>query len=382
MENKSLFLTDYIKQEPEEEFIINLPPFQSNKRLLGGKKKKTDEDVEKLAERRRRRRRVKQNVRPTTNSNKIFVCDICGETKTEKRRMREHLHVHIKSFKCECGKLFGCEKALKSHKRIHEEFREMFECSFCPAIYSNIGTLKYHVKHYHLSTENQFKCEQCEYVGKTRHLLIRHLRSHLRAFKCTQCEKDFCRKEGLKNHMKFHERPETFVCLCTRVFKKLNAYSNHMRMAHKPGQPIEVYDVNLSCKICNKKFTEKGNLIRHIKMHQGDKPMTKCPICSKVFAADSLKRHLDRHQIKEKGRSFKCLKCPKKYFTSKDLKYHLNFHEKKLSCDLCGDRFALKSAIRYHILVHINPDIFKCNICQRRCLTKSHLNHHKKKMHA
>lgn len=376
MEEKSLFLTENIKQEPEEEFVIILPSFKSDETLLGIKR--PEKVTKKITG--RRNKDSSKNGENVEKKSKEFVCDLCGRNKKKKSQMIRHLHAHAKPFINECGESFSQSCLLDIQKLSHQKNRPMFGCDLCSAIYSNESSLYQHVKDYHSSTGETFMCEKCDYRGKTRRHLKRHQKSHERAFKCTKCEKDFCRNEGLKNHMKSHDRPDSWVCLCTRVFNSLRAFSRHKKMVHKPGQPIKLEDGKICCKICNRNFTEKGNLARHIKIH-GVVIKTKCPICSKMLIADSMKRHMRRHQTKDEGRRFKCHQCSKRYFTDSDLKYHWKFHEKKFLCDFCDGRFALKKDIRNHVLIHMNPDTFKCKICLKRFSNKSYLNFHTRKFH-
>ncbi|NXR78735.1 IKZF2 protein, partial [Pycnonotus jocosus] len=53
-------------------------------------------------------------------------------------------------------------------------------------------------------------------------------------------------------------------------------------------------------------FTQKGNLLRHIKLHSGEKPF-KCPFCSYACRRrDALSGHLRTHSGE---RPFQCQQC-------------------------------------------------------------------------
>ena len=64
-----------------------------------------------------------------------------------------------------------------------------------------------------------------------------------------------------------------------------------------------------NCDICNRGFTVKRTMKRHIAaVHGGIKPFKKCNTCDKVFAhTSSLKRHVT--SVHEEEKSFKCVIC-------------------------------------------------------------------------
>ncbi|KAK9887301.1 hypothetical protein WA026_021609 [Henosepilachna vigintioctopunctata] len=54
-----------------------------------------------------------------------------------------------------------------------------------------------------------------------------------------------------------------------------------------------------TCTICEKSFSQKGNLIRPLRMHDGVKPFT-CELCGHKFEQKAnLKKHLDAHSDKK-----------------------------------------------------------------------------------
>ena len=59
------------------------------------------------------------------------------------------------------------------------------------------------------------------------------------------------------------------------------------------------YEKPYACNICEKRFTDKGNLAKHKIIHTGEKPY-KCEICGKAFSQSS---NLVRHKRAHKGNS-------------------------------------------------------------------------------
>ncbi|VDI81900.1 Hypothetical predicted protein [Mytilus galloprovincialis] len=73
----------------------------------------------------------------------------------------------------------------------------------------------------------------------------------------------------------------------------------------EPSPSTEAKEVH--CDVCNKKFSTKANLKRHIRRHNGS--MLECSECSKQF---DTKYHLENHRkLSHTAFNYKCSKCPK-----------------------------------------------------------------------
>ena len=63
---------------------------------------------------------------------------------------------------------------------------------------------------------------------------------------------------------------------------------------NKPPFLCEWVDAETQAK-CGKTFNQKGNLIQHLRMHNGEKPFF-CNLCDKSFSASSNRNdHMRRH---------------------------------------------------------------------------------------
>ena len=154
--------------------------------------------------------------------------------------------------------------------------------------------LQKHVKRKHVdrSVKKKFPCLLCGYSCDKIGALERHMVTHtkVRAFKCSDCEKSFTRKCHLDRHIK---------------------------TIHRVGESKH------ECKICNKIYNCRYVLIRHVKsVHDKIKSFV-CPQCGRKFAESS---HLTRHmRIHTRDNLYKCKFCSKSYTRP----YSLSQHEVK-----------------------------------------------------
>lgn len=103
----------------------------------------------------------------------------------------------------------------------------------------------------------------------------------------------------------------------------------------KAGAPKESKDP-VQCPTCNKTFTRKYHLERHL-VHTSCNPGTferhefSCEVCSKKFSRiDNLRMHLRAHLgQKSRSRDFQCPYCEKSFYGSSLLNIHVRTHTRK-----------------------------------------------------
>ncbi|KAM8868988.1 zinc finger protein 1035 isoform 1-T2 [Spinachia spinachia] len=136
----------------------------------------------------------------------------------------------------------------------------------------------------------QYQCSECDKSFTDGLMLISHLEDHGRQDQakkrnaCVECGQVFANKGNLARHMKMHDDDGKFSCPeCEKTFKNQSEVEIHQH-SHDPNRPF-------SCRLCNQGFQKRQSLCDHYKEDHPDNMFT-CCFCSKVY---SVKKSLARH---------------------------------------------------------------------------------------
>ncbi|XP_037936408.1 zinc finger protein 484-like [Teleopsis dalmanni] len=193
------------------------------------------------------------------------ICKECSRKFSSKWALTQHLkrHAQIKEHICKvCGVAKVTRSELQTHMRTHEPNLEKFKCTICPKEFKHKNAISRHVRVVH-EGQRRFQCGFCSKRFGTRRSQIYHERLHTgeKPYICDLCSKCFAQMEGLKSHMKNHD-------------KNLRKHV---------------------CSFCSQRFITRQKLFDHENRHRGDKPHI-CNICSKGFnKSDDLFLHRNLH---------------------------------------------------------------------------------------
>ena len=242
-----------------------------------------------------------------------------------------------------CAELFRDKRGFHAHLQA---------CSGDPSIKIG-GAIQYGDKRFHKADEDickemnkKHRCDVCGQVFANRNIFRRHAiacRSPL-TIACPICDKEYSSTSHLKVHFLSHiEQPvQTFPCSnCNQVFDQICQLKAH-------------FVTHLAPVLADQNEKEVQNMVHELEELVCDFVHSDGTFCNKQFTAKkNLQRHMQTHQ--ERSKDFACKDCPKRYYRKEHLKEHIELTHSELlpryPCQNCKKTFAHKRNLKKHLVL-------------------------------
>ncbi|CAG2161885.1 unnamed protein product [Oppiella nova] len=189
---------------------------------------------------------------------------------------------------------------------------------------------------------------------------------------CLDCGLEFPDMHSLVVHEVTAHEDKGYRChVCEKVFTRKYHLDRHLQLTPCSGQPPPAHP----CEVCGKVYTRKDNLREHLRVHAGEvtrKKKFKCAHCPKMFHGASLLRI---HSLS----LYICIHSGKQFIQAGGLKAHLFYHtgQNGFKCEFCSKIFNRKARLQMHTrYVHDKDRPFECTDCGKKFTRKEDLNRH------
>lgn len=153
---------------------------------------------------------------------------------------------------------------------------------------------------------------------------------------------------------------ENFPCKnCSEKFESKKALTQHLHIDH--GELLKSFTCHY--ENCNKSFTLKDTLSKHIKSAHEGAPKFPCNQCPTILSSKmSMQRHINTCHLKLK--TFVCEICSAAFSEAKSLKYHerkvhMGIDDKRIKCENCNMKFQTQWQLNRHQLTHTKQVSFR-----------------------
>lgn len=329
---------------------------------------------------------------------KPFPCEFCGKCFIRRSMLRNHfLNTHKdKTLEGSCFSCKICFEAFPStdHAVNHMDLmhssevsgettysfemhsvKRIYLCEYCEKCFADLNNLNNHREQH--PPEFPYQCKFCNEAFSSLNLLEEHKKLHLVAgvrdyvseysvptvYMCEYCERCFSSNIKLTEHLTIHFGEDPYQCrFCDIKFKTHAEVSDHRLNHDEAMSPVDDSYRPYECHYCSKSFSIEDALVKHIRMHTGEKPFI-CDQCGKGFSQSS---GLYTHQkVHSDERPYNCPVCPRTFKIKGDRDVHVRKHsgDRPYKCDYCGKAFMTQHVYSQHRKIHTGERPYRCDVC-------------------
>ncbi|XP_066537420.1 zinc finger protein 431 [Hoplias malabaricus] len=337
-----------------------------------------------------------------------FKCPRCGWVSAEWGNMERHWRSHVrrrssKPHKCGvCPRKFrradsrdAHEKRHNRHHRSQTKTSPLAQCSLCLEWCHSEREWEIHQRcHF----QGGFKCLYCDFTEKSWKKIHKHiLNQH------TPCDPDPDHQPSYHAGAQKLDNKSSSYPKCPRggqleSWSQVKKTSRKLKTKRRGKSDEEMKDgtrhaqkirdgVKVSkrkefcCTLCDRKFSTKLTMRRHMGIHRGEKPF-KCPQC---HYSTRLKASLIQHLRVHTGeKPYKCPQCSYASIDRSSLRRHSRTHtqEKPYHCQYCPYSSIQKKSLDLHCRRHHTGESFPCPLCQYSTPDRQLLLRHTRKHHS
>ena len=342
-----------------------------------------------------------RNLGKRAYNKKVLECATCNKKCSSKQSLTKHMEQHVKDEKGEKERLEKMKQERKEPERSldddddddldqDDDFESGLDWPMdnheCPTCKKRYSTKKSLLRHQLLHEEPNFECDICNVKFYRKDKLKAHYdkcseKNPDQVRKCNICGDSFENNEILREHRAKHV---TEGILTEEDLREIEPRPEERKSGEKVARKRRTDIVGLECTECNKQYTSRKGLLRHIQVHEGKKYL--CDICPKKFyRREHLKIHVAKHNM---IKPYKCTRCTKRFIKEEQLTNHLSKHDrtfkknketdssKRFLCEICSKSFTQSTTLIAHLRAHNGIKPYVCEVCSRPFTTNAYLKMH------